>query len=121
MNRELRLEVDVISSDEEARLAFLSVARAFDVSGREVAVTVAIRKRVGIAEQRGGFVIMQKKAAAGIYVDANDHAGVVRAAGDLQADVARVTGCTSMPVLARTASFPWAQSGWMAASPGLSP
>jgi exopolyphosphatase/guanosine-5'-triphosphate,3'-diphosphate pyrophosphatase len=36
--RELKLEVDVISSDEEARLAFLSVARAFDVSGREVAV-----------------------------------------------------------------------------------
>ena len=28
----------MISSDEEARLAFLSVQRAFDVSGREVAV-----------------------------------------------------------------------------------
>ncbi|HEY4234734.1 MAG TPA: Ppx/GppA phosphatase family protein [Lacipirellulaceae bacterium] len=39
VRRELRLELDVISSDEEARLAFLSVARAFDVSGREVAVT----------------------------------------------------------------------------------
>ncbi len=35
---ELELDVDVISSDEEARLAFLSVQRAFDVSGREVAV-----------------------------------------------------------------------------------
>lgn len=35
---ELLLEVEVISSEEEARLAFLSVARAFDVSGREVAV-----------------------------------------------------------------------------------
>jgi exopolyphosphatase / guanosine-5'-triphosphate,3'-diphosphate pyrophosphatase len=38
VKRELSLNVDVISSDEEARLAFLSVARAFDVSGREVAV-----------------------------------------------------------------------------------
>jgi exopolyphosphatase/guanosine-5'-triphosphate,3'-diphosphate pyrophosphatase len=36
--RELGLEISVISAAEEARLAFLSVARAFDVSGREVAV-----------------------------------------------------------------------------------
>ncbi len=35
---ELDLDVEVISSNEEARLAFLSVQRAFDVSGREVAV-----------------------------------------------------------------------------------
>ena len=38
VRRELDLDVEVISSDEEARLAFLSVQRAFDVSGREVAV-----------------------------------------------------------------------------------
>ena len=38
VRREVELEIDVISSDDEARLAFLSVARAFDVSGREVAV-----------------------------------------------------------------------------------
>jgi exopolyphosphatase / guanosine-5'-triphosphate,3'-diphosphate pyrophosphatase len=35
---ELALDIEVISSEEEARLAFLSVTRAFDVSGREVAV-----------------------------------------------------------------------------------
>lgn len=35
---ELGLRVEVISAEEEARLAFLSVARAFDVSDREVAV-----------------------------------------------------------------------------------
>jgi exopolyphosphatase/guanosine-5'-triphosphate,3'-diphosphate pyrophosphatase len=35
---ELKLPIEVISADEEARLAFLSVARAFDISGREVAV-----------------------------------------------------------------------------------
>jgi hypothetical protein len=40
----------------------------------------------------GGFPIVEENAVAGLYVDANDHAGVVRAAGDLQADIARVTG-----------------------------
>src|SRR5690606_3731283 len=35
---ELGLEVEVISPEEEARPAFLSVARANDVAGREVAV-----------------------------------------------------------------------------------
>jgi exopolyphosphatase/guanosine-5'-triphosphate,3'-diphosphate pyrophosphatase len=35
---ELELPIEVISASEEARLAFLSVARAFDISGREVAV-----------------------------------------------------------------------------------
>jgi hypothetical protein len=37
---------------------------------------------------------VQGKVAAAIYVDSGDHAGVVRAAGDLAADVARVTGST---------------------------
>lgn len=35
---ELGLEIEVISALEEARLAFLSVARAFDVAGKQVAV-----------------------------------------------------------------------------------
>jgi exopolyphosphatase/guanosine-5'-triphosphate,3'-diphosphate pyrophosphatase len=34
----LKLSIEVISANEEARLAFLSVARAFDISGRKVAV-----------------------------------------------------------------------------------
>ncbi|QDU87529.1 Exopolyphosphatase [Pirellulimonas nuda] len=34
----LGLKVEVISAREEARLAFMSVARAFDVAGREVAI-----------------------------------------------------------------------------------
>jgi exopolyphosphatase/guanosine-5'-triphosphate,3'-diphosphate pyrophosphatase len=38
VRKELKLPIEVISSTEEARLAFLSVARAFDISGREVAV-----------------------------------------------------------------------------------
>lgn len=36
--RELGLTVEVISPEEEARLAYLSVARAFDVTGRPIAV-----------------------------------------------------------------------------------
>src|SRR3954451_11417663 len=38
VRKELKLSVEVISANEEARLAFLSVARAFDISGRKVAV-----------------------------------------------------------------------------------
>ena len=40
---------------------------------------------------QGCFSIVKKNAAANLYVDANDFAGVVRAAGDLQADITRVT------------------------------
>ncbi|MGD0351142.1 MAG: glycosyl hydrolase 115 family protein [Verrucomicrobiota bacterium] len=40
----------------------------------------------------GSFPIVQDGTTAAIYVDTNDWAGVIRAAGDLQADVARVTG-----------------------------
>jgi exopolyphosphatase / guanosine-5'-triphosphate,3'-diphosphate pyrophosphatase len=38
VQQELGLTVDVISSGEEARLAYLSVARAFDVAGKQIAV-----------------------------------------------------------------------------------
>ncbi|EAQ77800.1 Ppx/GppA phosphatase family protein [Blastopirellula marina] len=36
--RDVELEIDVISSEQEAHLAFLSVARAFDITDRNVAV-----------------------------------------------------------------------------------
>jgi hypothetical protein len=42
----------------------------------------------------GSFPLVQAKAAAAIYVDSGDYAGVVRAAGDLVADLASVTGST---------------------------
>lgn len=38
IERELGLKVEVISAGDEARLAYLSVARAFDVAGRQIAV-----------------------------------------------------------------------------------
>src|SRR5690242_6555180 len=40
------------------------------------------------------FAIAEKESLATVYVDASDHAGVVRATGDLQSDIARVTGRT---------------------------
>jgi hypothetical protein len=49
---------------------------------------------VDTAPTTGSFAIAQFKSAAPIYVDANDYAGVARAAGDLAADIGRVTGLT---------------------------
>jgi hypothetical protein len=43
---------------------------------------------------QGSFAIVQGKTAASVYVDSNDYAGVIRAAADLQADIARVTSRT---------------------------
>jgi hypothetical protein len=40
----------------------------------------------------GCFRLAEKESVADIYVDSQDYAGVVRAAGDLQADITRVTG-----------------------------
>jgi len=47
---------------------------------------------VEITPQPGGFPICQNGSVAAIRIDPNDFAGVVRAAGDLQADIQRVTG-----------------------------
>lgn len=40
----------------------------------------------------GAFPLVQDGKAAPIHLDAADHAGVIRAAGDLRDDIARVTG-----------------------------
>jgi Glycosyl hydrolase family 115 len=48
-------------------------------------------KYVEFLRHPGDFAISEGKSSATIYVDANDHAGVVRAVGDLRADVARVS------------------------------
>ena len=42
----------------------------------------------------GSFALAHNGRASLLYVDASDYAGVVRAAGDLQSDIARVTGIT---------------------------
>ncbi|HAO80300.1 MAG TPA: hypothetical protein DCQ92_15285, partial [Verrucomicrobia subdivision 3 bacterium] len=64
-----------------------------------VSVLLAPRDSLAIGQERyvegvpsrGNFPIVQGNAAATIYVDSSDHVGVVRAANDLKADVARVT------------------------------
>jgi hypothetical protein len=43
------------------------------------------------ADGPGRFPIVQNNTAANLFVDTNDFAGVVRAAGDVRADIARVT------------------------------
>jgi hypothetical protein len=45
------------------------------------------------AKISGSFPIVNERGAARIYVDQTDWPGVVRAAADLQDDIARVTGC----------------------------
>jgi hypothetical protein len=50
----------------------------------------------------GSFPLVAGRAPAAIHVDSADWPGVVRAAGDLQADVNRVTGLT--PALAKDAA-----------------
>ncbi|MGH9615401.1 MAG: glycosyl hydrolase 115 family protein [Acidobacteriaceae bacterium] len=50
------------------------------------------------------FPVVQNGRAALIYVDAEDYLGVVRAVGDLQADIRRVT--STAPQIAHAAPFP---------------
>ena len=52
------------------------------------------------SEAPGSFPLVQNKQAAPLFVASSDWAGVLRAAGDLRADVDRVTGTT--PVLNTT-------------------
>src|SRR6516225_9503219 len=47
------------------------------------------------------FVIAHAQRATPIYVDPNDYPGVIRAVGDLQSDIQKVTG--SLPSLIRDA------------------
>lgn len=53
---------------------------------------------------QGSFPIVQRKVAAMVYVDAGDHAGVVRAANDLISDVMRVSGLS--PVISHDEKTP---------------
>jgi hypothetical protein len=53
-----------------------------------------------------GFAIVQRGAAAILFVDTNDYAGVIRAARDLRADIGRVTG--REPVLTMDRHIPGA-------------
>ena len=45
-----------------------------------------------VTEKAEGFGLVRNGMAAPLFLDKNDYKGVLRAAGDLQADIARVTG-----------------------------
>ena len=65
-----------------------------------VCLALTQQKFVTDRPEAGAFAVVQVNSAAKIFVDAADHAGVARAARDLQADVERVTGLK--PALVRT-------------------
>lgn len=59
---------------------------------------------VATTSSAGSFPLVQRNHATAIYVDMGEDAGVVRASGDLQADVERVSGLE--PVLLHGTTFP---------------
>src|SRR4051812_47428390 len=52
-------------------------------------------KYIETVSTAGSFAIVREGTAARIYVDSRDYLGVTRAAGDLKADIARVSGLTA--------------------------
>ena len=56
-----------------------------------VVLAVNQTRYVDFINSQGGFCLAQKDSLATLYVDSKDHAGVVRAVRDLQADIKRVT------------------------------
>ncbi len=69
-----------------------TVVVALSVSLLAAAPAVARESYVAFAPSDGSFPLAASGKAAPIVVDAGDHPGVVRVAGDLQTDVERVTG-----------------------------
>jgi len=55
------------------------------------AAAIGQESYVDTAHKNADFPLVQSGKSAPIYVDSNDFAGVIRAAGDLQADIQRVT------------------------------
>ena len=72
----------------QALLAGTFLLLAFSSNGFAIGQT----SYVDTVARPGSFAVAQAKTAATIYVDSSDWPGVVRAAGDLQADIERVTG-----------------------------
>jgi len=56
-----------------------------------VVLAVGQTRYVDFISSQGSFCLAQKDRLATLYVDSQDHAGVVRAVKDLQADIKRVT------------------------------
>jgi Glycosyl hydrolase family 115/Gylcosyl hydrolase family 115 C-terminal domain len=71
-----------------------SLATLFLLTWHGAGSALGQAKYVEFVRHPNDFAIAAGESLANIYVDASDHAGVVRAVGDLRADVARVTGRT---------------------------
>ncbi len=59
------------------------------------ALAIGQHQYVDTVHSEGSFCLAQKEEVADIYVDSQDYPGVIRAAKDLQSDIARVTGRTA--------------------------
>ncbi|HEV1993383.1 MAG TPA: glycosyl hydrolase 115 family protein [Candidatus Acidoferrum sp.] len=59
------------------------------------ALTIGEDRYVDPAYHAGDFSIVTRNAAATLFVEADDFPGVVRAVNDLQADIERVSNCTT--------------------------
>ena len=57
-------------------------------------MAIGQERYVETSRRPGSFILADRNRLATIYVDENDHWGVVRAAHDLQQDISRVTGRT---------------------------
>jgi Glycosyl hydrolase family 115/Gylcosyl hydrolase family 115 C-terminal domain len=71
-----------------------SLAVLFLLTSHGTGFALGQTKYVEFGRRPNDFAIAEGESLTTIYVDANDHAGVVRAVDDLRADVARVTGRT---------------------------
>jgi hypothetical protein len=74
----------------------LSAAVCLFCSGQYV-LAIGQERYVGTASSGGdwGFILAERDNLADIFVDSQDYKGVIRAAGDLKDDIARVTGRTA--------------------------
>lgn len=85
-----------------AFLALLSSARAF----AQVQPSLSLFEPLLVAPvaQPDAFPLVAQRQASPLWFDAADHKGVIRAVGDLQADIARVSGLTPLLSSQATAS-----------------
>ncbi len=78
----------------KARSVVLAAGMVIAVAFSPAVLAIGQKRYVDVAPSEGSFALAQGDDLAMLWVDAQDHAGVVRAAKDFQADVARVTGRT---------------------------
>ena len=79
-----------------ARVKRLLAVTAFALAGAKAFAALGEERFVDFRATANGFALVSGGTAASVWTDAQDYAGVLRAADDLKADVARVTGVAPM-------------------------